>query len=95
MDGGDQVDVALRELGCGDVVDWVGVVGADVDEGDVGGGVGGEVPRGWIVAVEVQGAAARVGGAEPLVGLAVHVVCEDGGSQSTGCLKEGDHLDSP
>lgn len=80
VDGGDEVDVALGELRCGDVVDGVGVVGADVDEGDVCGGVRGEVPEGWVVAVEVEGAAARVGGAEPLVGLAVHVVCEDGGS---------------
>lgn len=75
VDGGDEVDVALGKLRGRDVVGRVEIVGAKVDESDVGGWVGGEVPERRVVAVELESSAACVGGAEPLVGLAVHVVC--------------------
>lgn len=48
MDFVDELDVACGKLGRGDVVDGVEVVGADVDECDVCGGMSVEVPVGRV-----------------------------------------------
>jgi hypothetical protein len=75
---GDKVHVGLEVLLRGDGIVGVAVVGADVDEDDVGGLVGRKVPEGRIGAVDLLRAGRRVGDAVPLVFLAAWVVPADG-----------------
>lgn len=65
--------VRLQVRGRVHAVGRVVVVGAQADDDDVGGRVRGKVPARRGVAVQVDGARRRVGGVEPLVGLAAGV----------------------
>lgn len=50
MDGGNKFNVGFDEGGSGNVVVGVVVISAEVDDDNVGGGVGGEVPGLGLVA---------------------------------------------
>lgn len=70
---GHEVDVGLQVRAGRDVVVRVVVVGPEVDDDDVGGGMRAEVPGLGGVAVELGGAPRRVGGVVPLVRLPARV----------------------